>query len=109
MWEAKLFLRISSTKLCTESLWAGRSWAHLDSECTWIENRRVGLSVVDIDADMLRQCTHYNTKALGDILVRTTDLEITDPSQGCCCSRKQFAIDVKNVALIDSNGTLGEL
>ncbi len=59
------------------------------------ENRRLGLSVVDIYAAMLRQCTHYYTQALGDILVCTTDLDITDRAQGHCCSRKQFVIDPK--------------
>jgi hypothetical protein len=42
------------------------------------ENRRLGLSVVDIDAAMRKQCTHPNSLARGDILVRSNDLEIKD-------------------------------
>jgi hypothetical protein len=42
------------------------------------ENRWLRLSVVDIDAAMLLQFTHHNSQALGEILVCTTDLEITD-------------------------------
>ena len=57
---------------------------------------------------MRRQCTHVNSQARGDILVRTTDLEITDRAQGQECSRKQFVIDVKTVAIVDSNGDWGE-
>jgi hypothetical protein len=38
---------------------------------------------------------HHNSQARGDILVRTTDLEITDRVQGQGCSRNQFIIDVK--------------
>ncbi len=72
------------------------------------ENRRLGLSVVDIDAAMRRQCTHLNSQARGDILIRSTDLEITDCAQGYGCSRKQFVIDVKTVAMVDSNGQWGE-
>ena len=45
---------------------------------------------------------------MGDILVRTTDLEITDRALGHGCSRKQFVIDVKTVAMVDSNGDWGE-
>ncbi len=69
------------------------------------ENRLLGLTVVDIDAacgdnDALTTIQ----KRGGDILVRTTDLEITDRVQGHCCSRKQFAIDGKTVVMVDSNG-----
>ncbi len=35
------------------------------------ESRRLGLSVVDIDAAMRRQCTHLNSQARGDIIVRS--------------------------------------
>jgi hypothetical protein len=41
--------------------------------------------------------------------VVTTDLEITDKAQGHCCSRKQFVIDVKTVALVDSTGAWVDL
>jgi hypothetical protein len=58
---------------------------------------------------MRRQCTHLNSQARGDIiLVRTTDLEITDKVQGHCSSRTQFVIDVKTVAMVDSNGVWGD-
>ena len=67
------------------------------------ENRRLGLSVVDIDADMRRQCTHFNSQVRADILVRFTDLEITNCALGYGCSRKQFVIDVKIVAMVDSS------
>ena len=70
------------------------------------ENRQLGLSVVDIDAAMHRQCTHHNSQARGDILVRTTELEITDKAQGHYSARKQFLIDVKMVAMVDSAGAL---
>jgi hypothetical protein len=56
------------------------------------EYRLLGLSVVDIEAAMLRQCTHQNSQVRGDILVSTTDLEITDRAQGHNCSRKQFVL-----------------
>ncbi len=41
------------------------------------ENRRLGLAVVDLDAAMLRHCTHLKrltSQARGDILVRTNEL-----------------------------------
>ena len=60
------------------------------------ENRSLGLSVVHIDAAMRRQCTHFNSQARGDILVRLKDLEITECALGYGCSRKQFMIDVKD-------------
>ena len=72
------------------------------------ENRRLGLSVVDIDAAMRRQCTHLSSQARGDILICTTDLEITDRAQGHCSSRKQFVIDVKTVVMVDGTGVWGE-
>ncbi len=50
------------------------------------ENRLLGLSVVDIDAAMHKQCTHYNSLSLGDILVCSTDLEIKD-----CAARHGYA------------------
>jgi hypothetical protein len=40
----------------------------------------------------------------GDILVHTTDLEITDRVQGHGCSREQFVFDVKTVAMVDGSG-----
>ncbi len=51
---------------------------------------------------MLQQCTVHISQLLRDILVRTTDLEITDRVQG----QKQFVIDVKAVAMVDGNGWL---
>jgi len=72
------------------------------------ENRRLGLSVVDMDATMRRQCTHINSQARGDLLVRTTDLEITDRAQRHHTSRKQFVIDVKTVSMVDGNGAWQE-
>ena len=72
------------------------------------ENRRLGLSVVDMDATMRRQYTHINSQAPGDFLVRTTDLQITDRAQGHNTSRKQFVLDVKTVAMVDSNGAWRE-
>ena len=63
---------------------------------------------MDIDAAMRRQCTHVNSQARGDILVRATDVEITDRVQGQGCSRKQFVLDVKTVAMVDGNGNWGE-
>ncbi len=71
------------------------------------ENKRLGLSVVDIDAAMRRQCTHRYSQARGDIFVRTTDLEITARTQGHHACRKQFVIDVNTVAMVDSNGKWG--
>ncbi len=70
------------------------------------ENRSLGLSVVkvDIDAAMRRQSTHLNSQARGDILVRSTDLEIKEYALGHGYARKQFVIDVKTVAIVDSNG-----
>ena len=61
------------------------------------ENRRLALSVVDVDAAMRRQCTHDNSQAQGDILVRAADVEITERVQGQGCSRKQFVLDFKTV------------
>ena len=93
------------------SRWAGRSWAqghNLVVSALASENRRLGLSVVDIDAAMRRQCTHLTSQARGDILVRTTDLEITDRAQSHGSSRRQFVIDVKTVAMVDGNGVWGE-
>ncbi len=74
------------------------------------ENRLLGLSVVDIDAAMCRQCTHLKSQARGNILICLTDLEITNCALGYGCSRKQFVIDVKTVqvAMVDSNGQYGE-
>ncbi len=66
------------------------------------------MSDVDIDAAMWQQCTHQNSQARGNILVHATDLKINDQSQGHDCSRKQFAIDVKTVAMVHSNGKWGE-
>ncbi len=63
---------------------------------------------MDIDAAMLRQCTRVNSQARGDMLVRATDVEITDRVQGQGCSRKQFALDVKTVAMVDGNSNWGE-
>jgi hypothetical protein len=70
-------------------------------------DRRLGLSVVEINAAMRRQCTHLSSQARGDILVGTTDLKITDRAQRHGSSRKQFVIDVKSVktvAMVDGNG-----
>ena len=72
------------------------------------ENRRLGLSVVDMDATMRRQCTHINSQTRGDLLVRTTDLAITDRAARHHASRKQFVIDVKTVSMVDSNGAWQE-
>ena len=91
--------------------WAGRSWAqghNLVVSALAFENRRLALSVVDVDAAMRRRCTHVNSQARGDILVRATDLEIADCVQGQGCSRKQFVLDVKTVAMVDGNGNWGE-
>ena len=63
---------------------------------------------MDVDAAMRRQCTHVNSQARGDILVRASDVEITDRVQGQGCSRKQFVLDVKTVAMVDGNGNWGE-
>ena len=93
------------------SKWAGRSWAqghNLVVAALAFENRRLALSVVDVDAAMRRQCTHVNSQARGDILVRASDVEITDRVQGQGCSRKQFVLDVKTVAMVDGNGNWGE-
>ncbi len=89
------------------SRWARAQGHNLIVNALGFENWRQGLSVVDIDAAMKRHCTHHNSQAWGEILVRTTDLEITDHVHGHCCSRKQFVIDVKTVAMVDSNGKLG--
>jgi hypothetical protein len=72
------------------------------------ENRQLCLSVVDIDAAMRKQCTHTNSLARGDILVRSNDLEIKDFIAGHGYAREQFVIDVKTVAVVDSNGIWGE-
>ncbi len=50
----------------------------------------LGLSVVDVDAAMRRQCTHFNSQARRDILDRSTDLEIADCATpvGYGCSQK---------------------
>ncbi len=63
---------------------------------------------MDIDAAMRRQCTHSTSQARGDILVRTTDLEITDRVHSHGSSRLQFVIDVKTVAMVDGHGDRGE-
>ncbi len=69
---------------------------------------------MNFDAAMLLQCTHVNSQALGDILVRATDVEITDQVQGkgSSCSgsqaRKQFVLDVMTVAMVDCNSTWGQ-
>jgi hypothetical protein len=73
------------------------------------ENRRSSLSVVDIDAVMRRQCTHVTSQACrGDILVRSVDQEMTDRTQGHCCFRRQFVLDVQTVAMVDGNWVLEE-
>jgi hypothetical protein len=72
------------------------------------ENRQLGLSVVDIGAAMRKLCTHPNSLARGDILVRSNDLEIKDCAAGHGYARKQFVMDVKTVELVDSNGDWGE-
>jgi hypothetical protein len=57
---------------------------------------------------MRRQCTHLNSQAHGDILVRSSDLEIKDCALGHGYAWKQFVIDVKTVVMVDSNGNWGE-
>jgi hypothetical protein len=54
-----------------------------------IENRCLDLPAVDTDEAMRRQWTLVNSKARGDLLVLTTDLEITDSAQGHGCSHMQ--------------------
>jgi hypothetical protein len=76
------------------SRWAGRSWAqghNLVVTAVGFENRSPGLSVVDIDAAMRRQCTHLNSQARGDTFVCSSDLEITDCALGHDY-RRQFVI-----------------
>jgi hypothetical protein len=46
----------------------------------------------------------YGEYKLGDILVRTFYLEITDCAQGHCSSHKQFVVDLKTVAIVDEHG-----
>jgi hypothetical protein len=90
---------------------AGKTWVHghnLVVSALGFESRRLGLSVVDIDAAMRKLCTHPNSLARGDILVRSNDLEIKDCAAGHGYARKQFVIDVKTVALVDGNGDWGE-
>jgi hypothetical protein len=94
---------------CTH--YAGRTWTqghNLVVSAFGFENRRLGLSVVDIDSAMRKQCTHHNSQARGDILVRSTDLEITDCAAGHGCARKQYVLDIKTVAMVDSHGNWGE-
>jgi hypothetical protein len=84
------------------SLWADQSWAqehNLIVNALGFENRRLVLSVFDIDAAMLLQCAYHYPQALGDILVCTPGLEITDQVLEHCCSRKQFVIDGKTVPM----------
>jgi hypothetical protein len=53
--------------------YAGKSWAqrhNLVVSAVGFENRRLGLSVVDIDAAMRKLSTHLNSLARGDILIR---------------------------------------
>ena len=54
-----------------------------------------------------RQCIHSTSQA-SDILVRTTDLEITDRAQSHGFSRLQFVLDVKTVAMVGGHGDWGE-
>ena len=57
---------------------------------------------------MRKQCSHHNCQARGDILVRSTDVEITDCSAGHGYARKQYVLDIKTVAMVDSHGHWGE-
>ncbi len=63
---------------------------------------------MDVDAAMLLQCTQVNSEAQEDILVRATNVEITDQVQGQGCSRKQFVLDVKTVAMVGGNCNWGK-
>ena len=87
--------------------WAGRSWGKghdVVVSAIAFESRRLGHSVVDIDAAMKRKCTHLNSKKRGDMLVRSKDLEITDKAKGHGVARTQFVVDVKIVAMMDGKG-----
>jgi hypothetical protein len=66
------------------------------------ENRQLCLLVLDIDTAMQGQCTHLASQVRGDILARTTDLEMTDHAKGHGCFRKQFVIDVKGLVVLMS-------
>ena len=87
--------------------WAGRSWGKghdVVVSAIAFESRRLGHSVVDIDAAMKRKCTHLNSKKRGDMLVRSKDLEITDKAKGHGVARTQYVVDVKIVAMMDGKG-----
>jgi hypothetical protein len=91
--------------------WAGRSWGKghdVVVSAIAFESRRLGHSVVDIDAAMKRKCTHLNSKKRGDMLVRSKDIEITDKAKGHGVARTQFVVDVKIVAMMDGKGLWNE-
>ena len=91
--------------------WAGRSWGKghdVVVAAVAFESRRLGHSVVDIDAAMKKKCTHLNSKKRGDMLVRSKDIEITDKAKGHGVSRTQFVVDVKIVAMLDGKGSWNE-
>ncbi len=90
------------------SQWAGRTWAQ--GHIWWWHQfgRRLGLSVVDIDAALRRKCTHLKSQARGDIHVCFSDLEIKDCALGNGYDQTQFVIKVQTVAMVDGNGDFGE-
>uniref|UniRef100_A0A7S0MI74 Uncharacterized protein n=1 Tax=Cryptomonas curvata TaxID=233186 RepID=A0A7S0MI74_9CRYP len=89
--------------------WAGRSWGKghdVVVAAIAFESRRLGHSVVDIDAAMKKKCTHLKSQKRGDMLVRSKDIEITDRAKGHGISRTQFVLDVKIVAMLDGKGVM---
>ena len=83
------------------------SHGHKDITCLW---QPLGLRIklwaylLYALASVSRQCTHFNSQAI----ICSTDLEITDCALGYGSPRRQFVIDVKTVAMVDSNGQVGE-
>ncbi len=98
-WRVGLFLHsiVCPNRHCCQPTQPWAQGHNLVVSAVGFENRRLGLSVVDIDAAMRKLCTDPNSLARGDILVRTNDLEIKDCAAGYAYARKQFVIDVKTV------------
>ena len=61
--------------------------------------------MADIDSVQKKKCTHQNSGKRADLLVRSTDIEITDRSKG---SRTQFVLDIKVVTMVNGKGSWQE-
>ena len=90
--------------------WAGRSWAKGHDavvQAVAYEAKRLNQPVVDIDTAK-KKFTHHRSGKRADLLVRSTDIEITDRAKGSGLARTQFVLDVKVIAMVNGKGSWQE-